>query len=517
MSNQKKSNLTLIERSDISLAEQKLLDQKEIQSRGKSSQTFRESRIKIPEEIESRIVWKDISNKKYEAEILDISKYGCRIKIEKKEFEFNLFTRFTRGQIFIDDLMAYTGPITFVNESDLDDSYLSVGITLENKGCDLDALSAAGTKSVGISKDIDESKELLNQVSPEFKILIADLNFIFQDIYKKLLLEENKIDELSQNENHKKRLEERVINLTLSIYRPTIQNILLKFQNLTENLSMDEEIVFKRFFRTNFIVLMEGTPFVNRGLRKPLGYSGDYGMMVMLYEYIDQGHSLFHKFFHRYVCSEPTALANRNRVEFLSDLLIENYVKKVKAGVKDFKIVSLACGPAREIFEFLKHAPLTEDTRVEVILIDAEVHALDFAQKRIKELPELNKIADVRLMNEDVVTGTFQNQGFLEAISEADVIVSAGLFDYLTERVSRKMVTNLFSCLKKGGQILIGNIAKDSPDVFAMDYLMDWRLILRDEQDLLAMVSEEIEGQGARGSVIAEAIGLNLFLKVERD
>jgi hypothetical protein len=45
---------------------------------------------------------------------------------------------------------------------------------------------------------------------------------------------------------------------------------------------------------------------------------------------------------------------------------------------------------------------------------------------------------------------------------------------------------------------------------------MDWRLILRDEPDLLGLVNPELAAQKAQPEVIAESLGLNLFLKVTK-
>lgn len=509
--------LTVIEREDLALAEQKEIDQAASAARGGNGLAFRENRVQIPKELKCVLIWKDNQNNRHQASVLNLSKYGCRITVVKNEFNFPMYTRFTRAEITIDDVNCYRGPITFVNEGPVDSDMISVGITLESKGCDFDVLAAAGAHNIGFTNNIDRVQKLTDVVTTRFKELVADLNIVLQELNHKLEQEAEQIEETASNENHKRRLEERVINMALSVYRPIIQNILKQFQETTSELDVDSEHFFKQYFRLTFQSLLKGTPFVNRGLRKPLGYSGDYGMMVMLYEYIDQGHSLFHKFFHRYVCSEPTALANRNRVEFLSDILIAGYMKALSERKKRFKVVSLACGPAREIYEFLSHAPIDESCSIEVILVDSEDHALDFAQKRLKELPKVSSQIKLTLLKEDVVTGCFQPGQFLSMISDADFIVSAGLFDYLTERVSKKMISQLYSCLSKNGELLIGNISKKSPDTFAMDYFMDWRLILRDEDDLLALVTDESKSAGAKGSVIAEALGLNLFLRVVKE
>ena len=507
-----------LSRREIKLAEA-AVDVSNLQSsRGGKGTRYREERITVPESIKCTLKWRDFYGVESITRVQDISRYGCRVILPPNSNVQRLFVRVQRAQIEIDSVIAYSGSIIFVNERQEADGSISAGVTLENTGCDLDALSAAaGARSISIENDLKRVIELAGNVEDEFKVLIAELNVILQEAKLKLDSEEARLVEIAHSENHRYRLEERVINIAMSIYRPHLQAILLKFQTFVSEMSVDEETTYKQYFRLNFQSLVSGTPFVQRGLKKPLGYSGDYGMMVMLYEYADQGDTLFHKFFHRFVCSEPAAVANRNRVGFLSDILLHAYDQAVKTGATQFNIASLACGPAREIYEFLRFAPLKSSCPVKIVLIDLEDHALTYAQNRLKEIAAPEKSLELVFLKEDVVTGTLQNKEFLNWIKESDFIISAGLFDYLTDRVSQRMVSALYPYLTKEGQILIGNISKRSPDVFAMDYFMDWRLILRDEPDLLKMVNPDlITNQGALADVISESLGLNLFLRVQK-
>ena len=507
-----------VARKDIKLADGPVRQDLTDGSRTGPGMRFREARIKIPKEVTCVLKWRDYYGQETIARVIDLSRYGCRVSLPKEMVGHRLYIRIARAQIDIDSMTAYLGGVTFVNERIEADGTVTVGVTLEQAGCDLDALSAAArVRTINIENDLNRILMISQNVRSEFKVLVAELNVILQEIHQKLEIEDVHLGESAQSENHRTRLEERVIGVAMSIYRPHLQSLLMKFQTLVYDMNLDEELAHKQYFRLNFQGLVKGTPFVERGLKKPLGYSGDYGMMVMLYEYADQGQTLFHRFFHRFVCSEPAAVANRNRVGFLSDILLAAYERAVKAGQKNFAIASLACGPAREIYEFLKYAPLTSDVPIKVVLIDTEDHALDYAQTRLKELPFPERCVELVFLKEDVVTGALQGRDFLRWIENADFVISAGLFDYLTDRVSQRMISALYAYLKPHGELLIGNISKKSPDVFAMDYFMDWRLILRDSPDLLKLVAEDIvKHGGAEADVIAESLGLNLFLRVRK-
>ena len=479
---------------------------------------FREARVVVPDTITCHLKWKNYYGVQATARITDISRFGCRILANSESDSQKLFIKIDNALIEVDGLKAYSGPICFVNERIEPNGAISLGVTLQNQGCDLDVLSAAiGIKKLGIEDELARIVALSSNVGSEFKVLVADLNTLLQEAKDRMEIEDYKINQLNYNENQKYRLRERIITIALSIFGPQLQNVLSKFQSYAKELSRDEEIAHKQYFRLNFQNLVKGTPFVNRGIKKPLGYSGDYGMMVMLYEYLDIGDTLFHQFFHRFVCSEPAAVANKNRVGFLSDILIQGYIDAVKNGESEFLVTSLACGPAREIYEFLKFAPFTDTVKTKIILVDTEEHALDYAQARIKELGLNPKNIDVILLKEDVVIGVMQKKEFLRRIVHSNFIVCAGLFDYLTDRVSLRLISELQSLLKIGGQLIIGNISKRSPDAFAMDYFMDWRLILRDEADLLRLLSSDLQkSDEVVADVISEALGLNLFLRVRK-
>jgi extracellular factor (EF) 3-hydroxypalmitic acid methyl ester biosynthesis protein len=503
----------------ISLAEKPTNEHLEANERAPKGLRFRESRIKIPDGFRCNLKWRSFYGEEKLAAVKDLSRYGCRVALPSDQVNERIFTKINRATIEIDGAVAYLGPITFVNERREMDGVISLGATFEGAGCDLDALSAAtGLRTLGIESDLEKVLQVSQSVLPEFKILVADLNALLQEVKQKMDIEEKRISEAEGSENHQYRLAERTISIAQSIYAPKLQTILSSFQNIVKEMPLDQEIPHKQYFRLNFQSLVKGTPFLERGIKKPLGYSGDYGMMVMLYEYADQGDSLFNRFFHRFVCSEPAAVANRNRVGFLSDILLAGYEQAVKRGAKSFKVTSVACGPAREIYEFIRFANLTREVPVQIVLIDSEPHALDYAQARLRELSLPEKTVEFIFLKEDAVTGIIQRKDFVQWIKESNFIISAGLFDYLTDRVSQKMIAALATDLSPEGEMLIGNISKRSPDVFAMDYFMDWRLILRDEPDLLSLFPLEAQNDSkVKADVISESLGLNLFLRLKRE
>jgi extracellular factor (EF) 3-hydroxypalmitic acid methyl ester biosynthesis protein len=144
---------------------------------------------------------------------------------------------------------------------------------------------------------------------------------------------------------------------------------------------------------------------------------------------------------------------------------------------------------------------------------------LKHVQKRLRKIQsERLRDVEISLLAEDAVLGIIRGRDFTKEIEGSDVIVCAGLFDYLSDRVASKLIDALLQKLRPGGTLYIGNVSSAIPDVFTMSYFMEWNLVLRDERQLLNLVSEQARHEfNLKCEVVSEALGLNLFLKVKKE
>ncbi len=69
-------------------------------------------------------------------------------------------------------------------------------------------------------------------------------------------------------------------------------------------------------------------------------------------------------------------------------------------------------------------------------------------------------------------------------IDPAHLIYSAGLYDYLSDRIAAKLTSVLFEALHAGGSLLLANFTPVSYGRGYMEAFMDWDLVYRDEQKL---------------------------------
>jgi hypothetical protein len=112
--------------------------------------------------------------------------------------------------------------------------------------------------------------------------------------------------------------------------------------------------------------------------------------------------------------------------------------------------MNLACGPNRELFDFLAECGYSE--RIEALCVDIDSDALRHTNQHVNIFPHR---AAIRLMSENVIKWAIGR--VRHHIEPQDIIYSSGLCDYLDPRLFRALITRCHEHLKPGGTLLLGN------------------------------------------------------------
>ena len=221
---------------------------------------------------------------------------------------------------------------------------------------------------------------------------------------------------------------------------------------------------------------------------KPHGYAGDF-------ELIDRIHT-------GYVTDNPefknwdlmyhnlsACVALRNRKEYfnsLVDSLIED---------KGFvTVLNLGSGPARDIKEFLDQRP---NAPVMIDCVDMDLNSITYAKELCKD-----HHSKVRFFEKNVLK--------LRVEDQYDLVWSAGMFDYFSDKLFSRLVKKYFDFVKVGGQMVLGNISTSNEDKTAMEVFGQWILHHRSEQDLTNLVN--LSGiHYTYTNVLSEPTGVNIF------
>jgi extracellular factor (EF) 3-hydroxypalmitic acid methyl ester biosynthesis protein len=225
-----------------------------------------------------------------------------------------------------------------------------------------------------------------------------------------------------------------------------------------------------------------------------------------------EGSSLFAKFLNTYFLSQPPAEAHRNRIKYLTEQIITETERVAKLG-QPARIFNLGCGPAREIQNFLIEEDISN--LAEFTLLDFNEETLHYTANRLTELKErYNRKTAVRYLPKSVSQILRDSRRAQEVFrSESyDLVYCAGLFDYLSDRVCRKMMEILFDLVVPGGLLITTNVATHNPVRNMMEYVGAWNLIHRDARQL-ASLRPPWESEFR---VTTEPTSMNLFLELRR-
>lgn len=229
------------------------------------------------------------------------------------------------------------------------------------------------------------------------------------------------------------------------------------------------------------------------GLSKPMGYAGDFLMIDRIYR---RDVSPFEPYvrWDEYFHSRAAPRAVRRRKAYFKDLL--DATRERHSG--PLRVLNIGTGPGRDLAEYLKAEPCAD---IDVVSVDLDPRASAYARQVIgADEPR------VTLVTENAFRFTSQHRFHL--------IWSAGLFDYLSDRLFLRLIRRLQRLLDGEGSIVVGNFSEANPSRAYMELLGDWHLEHRSPEKLLELGRRA--GYSDPGMRIgSEPLGVNLFLHLE--
>lgn len=274
-----------------------------------------------------------------------------------------------------------------------------------------------------------------------------------------------------------------------------------------EVLTVSDELaaVHRSFAQTALHPLMLRAPFVFRTYTKPLGYAGDYQMVIQMLDEPRKGPSTYFQMVNAAFLGNVLAAAHRNRIDILEAFLVRMADAARKSG-KPFRVLNIGCGPAIEIQRFIRNYPNPEYLSFE--LVDFNEETLNWTRTQLSGIiAETGKQVVINYVHDSVHDLLKRRTTREKAKPEFEAVYCAGLFDYLSDKVCARLTSLFASRTQPGGTVLFTNVRADNGTKFVMEHLLEWYLVYRSMDTL----SPLIPPQAKTKNVYADDTGMNIF------
>ncbi|MDX1376133.1 MAG: hypothetical protein R3357_11250 [Burkholderiales bacterium] len=264
----------------------------------------------------------------------------------------------------------------------------------------------------------------------------------------------------------------------------------------------------KHYTEARLTRLLLDAPLWRQAYAKPRGYPGDHLVMSYIYDGSPAGEDAFARLAHALAIKIGQFVVRRK------DFVRAEIAQRVAGAAAGdaLRIASLGCGPAREVSEYLAQ-DIAFEGALEFVLLDQDADALRLAGTGIaralgrrrtgpKVGVEPRRVSVLRLL---------RDADPADVLGAPDLIYSAGLFDYFSDRTCRVLTRRLYAALRPGGALLLGNMKAGTDMPWPLEFIADWSLIYRSAERVLGWV----EGlEDAEIQLRTEATGYDYMLRV---
>lgn len=217
-----------------------------------------------------------------------------------------------------------------------------------------------------------------------------------------------------------------------------------------------------------------------RAYLKPQGYPGDFRLMEWMYDLETDP------------CEDPTEPAIVNCLDAAMQSLqstkalwhqrlwLRELIEEVWESVgRPVRVLDVACGGSRYCRDFMMRHP----GQLSLVAFDQDPSAVAYLRSK---LPCCG-------LEQSLICGPIKHLADLLPSSrfgdEFDVVIAAGLFDYLDDATATPVLEHLVGLTRPGGTTAICNFSPDDPSRAFKDWISDWHLEYRDEEALRSLLA----------------------------
>lgn len=418
-------------------------------------------------------------------------------------------------KIIINDRIMYSGRAVISNAVNTG-IMLICEATLDESWVEMDQFSSVAAPSrlrAEFGQFVQEWHKI-ERVVPIFKATVADLQTMLMDLRR--WLEQVELGIRSEPNLDRNQMERSVIAELEDPILPTVSSWFSRFDDISDQVEDELRPAHRAFAKKLLHPLVLCSPFVYRTYHKPLGYAGDYEMVNMILRDPYEGASLFAKIVNVCFLKNPPAEAHRNRIKYLTGRLVEE-TGRVHAEGRRARIFNLGCGPAQEVQDFMRLHDLSD--RASLTLLDFNDETLDHAsgllqESRTRHRRQTELTVQKKSVHQILKEAGRPGPGRELAPGSYDFVYCAGLFDYMSDRICKRLMNIFYDLLAPGGLLIATNVDACKPFRHSMEFLLEWHLICRNQAQLAALNPEK--APPGLYTVTHEASGVNVFIEIRK-
>jgi len=475
---------------------------------------YRSRRVGSTELAEPLICAFKVGDDEYEIPVLDVSPTGLALD-PNIDLAVSPGTVLECASVRLGDREVWSGDAVVVYQVDPPNPRL--GLRFLTQLFDLAGLHRLGESSLGQFEEVVRLQTRWSTELPgDYLVAVGRLRRFLEAGKQAMELiseeRENRVDLYDPDG------ERQVIEHFYEIWAPRFHEQLRELGKVSASLE-PEQIELARGLATHELLeTLYGCPMHRRAYDKPFGYAGDYLMMLLYFTDRLIGNSLHARLLHfasqRYPLGQTVIAREGMMRRQLRDLIAED---------RPIRIASLACGPALEVQRLLGELRELKHP-LQILLIDQDEQAMQYCHENLnRQILECDNSVQLKveldclhLSVRQIVQPRDEAEQRMVArtLHDLDFIYSAGLYDYLSRSVGIHLTNRLYSMLKPGGRLFLGNLKYCDVTSWIMDFVLAWHLEYREEAAMLDLASGL---EGATATVTTEETARCMFLDVRKE
>ncbi len=242
------------------------------------------------------------------------------------------------------------------------------------------------------------------------------------------------------------------------------------------------------------------SPFVKRLQDWPRGYPGDFETVEYILTQRNRATpGRLSYWLEQYALDSSIAQQHRNKVDLQARAILDAVLASPTSRAEP-RILVLAAGGSPDLRQIQS---ILTTQRFRAVLLDQDADALAFSAERLTLIQQ-----HLTFVQRNVVRGL----GDVRPHGPFNLVLAGGLFDYLPDRVAVLILRVAREhLLESGGRFVFTNIGQANPYRHWIEYLGDWRLIHRSENEVRGLCTEAGFTEPSV-SVTSERTGLALIV-----